>query len=285
MGDGEKIHASMRGQDSRVYHVSRVLVAKRISVPPLSVRYVETPFENLADVPLAVDSHSRQDLFIPSVFLNGSTNAQLCLMNMTDHYVGLKHNVALGCAMKMDIMVVPQEDPEMDELSADVHWRGPEGHRVSETLKVCSIQIGNGQKTDLLMEDLVTVEFGDQGNSELGVAAGLPDGTMASPVSGKSAGVSDTSSSEHDVAAGLLDATVVTEAGDIDSSEHKVAAGSFYVADLTSCMLEKEGASSAKVLVEGSKQPAESRNGGYQNIHRKCMIKPRKLLLQKKQPK
>ena len=114
MGDGEKIHASMRGQYSRVYHVSRVLVAKRISVPPLSVRYVETPFENPADVLLAVDSHSRQDLFIPSVLLNGSTNAQLCLMNMTDHYVGLKRNVELGCAMEMDIMVVPRGDPKMD---------------------------------------------------------------------------------------------------------------------------------------------------------------------------
>ena len=182
-------------------------------------------------------------------------------MSMTDHYVGLKRNAELGCAMEMDIMVVPREDPKMDELSADVYWRGPEGHTVSETLKVCSIQIGNGQKTDLLMEDLVTVESGDQGNSELGVAAGSPDGTMASPVSGKSAGVSDASSSEHDVAAGLLDATVVNEAGYIDSSEHKVAAGLSYVADLTSCTLEKEGASSAKVLVEGSKQPAESRNG------------------------
>ena len=250
MGNGEKIHASMRGQDSRVYHVSRVLVAKRISAPPLSVRYVETPFENPA-----VDSHSRQDLFIPSVLLNGSTNAQLCLMNMTDHYVGLKRNAELGCAMEMDIMVVPREDPKMDELSADVYWRGLEGYTVTETLKVCSIQIGNGQKTDLLMEDLVTVESRDQGNSELGVAAGSPDGTMASPVVGKSAGVSDTSSSEHDVAAGLLDATVVTEAGDIESSEHKVAAGLSYVADLTSCTLEKEDASSAKVLVEGSKQP------------------------------
>ena len=111
------------------------------------------------------------------------------------------------------------------------------------------------------MEDLETTESGNQGNSELGVAAGLLDGAMASRVSGKSAGVSDTSSSEHDVAAGLLDATVVTEAGDIDGSEHKVAAGLPYVADLTSCPLEKEGVSSAKVSVEGSKQPAESWNG------------------------
>ena len=54
---------------------------------------------------------------------------------------------------------------------------------------------------------------------------------------------------------------MVTEAGDIDSSEHKVAAGLSYVADLTSCTLEQEVVSSAKVSVEGSKQPAESWNG------------------------
>ena len=140
-------------------------------------------FENPADVPFAVDPHSRQDLFILSVLLNGSTNVQLCLMNMTDHYVRLKRNAELGCAVETDIMVVPREDPKMDERSADVYWRGPEDHTVSETLKVCSIQIGNGQKTDLVMEDLVTAESGDQGNSELGVAAGLPDGAMASRVS------------------------------------------------------------------------------------------------------
>ena len=133
MGDGEKIHASMRGQDSRVYHVSRVLLAKTISVPPLSVRYVETLFENPADVPFAVDPHSRQNLFIPPVLLNGSTNAQLCLMNMTDHHVRLKRNAELGCAVETDIVVVPREDPKMDEPSADVYWRGPEDHTVSET--------------------------------------------------------------------------------------------------------------------------------------------------------
>ena len=213
MGYGEKIHASMRGQDSRVYHVSRVLVAKTISVLLLSVRYVETRFENPADVPFAVDPHSRLDLFIPSVLLNGSTNAQLCLMNMTDHYVRLKCNAELGCAVKTDIMVVLRED--LKNGWVDVYLRGTEDHTVSETLKVCSIQIGNGQKMDLVMEDLVTalVKSGDQGNSELGVAAGLPDGAMAGWVRGKPAEVNDTSRSEHDVAAGLLDATVVTEVG------------------------------------------------------------------------
>ena len=144
MGYGEKIHASMRGQDSRVYHVSRVLVAKTISVLLLSVRYVEARFENSADVPFAVEPHSRQDLFIPSVLLNGSTNAQLCLMNMTDHYVRLKRNAELGCAVETDIMVVLRED--LKNGWVDVYLRGTEDHTVSETLKVCSIQIAMARR-------------------------------------------------------------------------------------------------------------------------------------------
>ena len=122
MRDDEKIHASMEGQDSRVYHVSGVLVGKKISVPLLSVRYVETCFENPAGVPFVVDPRSCQDLFIPPVLLYGSTNVQFCLMNMTDHYVRLKRNAELGCAVETDIMVALREDPKMDEPSTDVYW-------------------------------------------------------------------------------------------------------------------------------------------------------------------
>ena len=55
----------MRGQDFRIYHVSRVMVAKMTSVPPLSVKYVEDQFENPAEVPFAIDPPNCNDLFIP----------------------------------------------------------------------------------------------------------------------------------------------------------------------------------------------------------------------------
>ena len=113
----KKIHASMRGQDSRIDYVSRVLVTKTISVPPLSVKYVEALSENPADVPLAIYPPNCKDIYIPSVLLNGSINAQLCLMNMTYFYVMFKRNTKFRYAMEMDIMVVQHEDPEGDEPS------------------------------------------------------------------------------------------------------------------------------------------------------------------------
>ena len=63
------------------------------------------------------------------------------------------------------------------------------------------------------MEDLATSEPGDQDNSELGVAAGLPDVLVVSQLRETSVEVSDISSSKHDFAAGLLDAMVVSQNG------------------------------------------------------------------------
>ena len=68
---------------------------------------------------------------------------------------------------------------------------------------MCSIQINNGQKTGLVMEDLATSEPGDQDNSELGVAAGLPDVLVVSQLRETSVEVSDISSSKHNFAAGF----------------------------------------------------------------------------------
>ena len=179
------------------------------------------------------------------MLLNGLTNAQLCLMNMVYHFVMFKHNTKLGCAVEMDIMVVPREDREGDEQGTDVYWRGQENWKASETLKMCSIQMSNGQKTDLMMEDLTAAEPGDKDNSGPGAAAGLPDVLVAIKSRKEWVEVSDISSSKHDVATGLLDATVVSQmvestgVGDMGSSEHRVVSGSSYVADLISCTLEE----------------------------------------------
>ena len=110
MPDGEKVYASMRSQETGVYHVSRVLVAKKVSIKPLSVTYVEARFEHLADVPFAVEPQRHGDLFMPSVMLNGSAKAWLCVLNMTDHQVTLKRNIELGCAVETDVLVVPREE-------------------------------------------------------------------------------------------------------------------------------------------------------------------------------
>ena len=71
MQDGEKVHASMRGQEAGVYHVSRVLLAKKAKVPPMSIQYVEAKFERAAEVPFAIEPQCREGVFIPSVMVDG----------------------------------------------------------------------------------------------------------------------------------------------------------------------------------------------------------------------
>ena len=205
MPDGEKVYASMRSQETGVYHVSRVLVAKRVSIKPLSVTYVEARFEHPADVPFAVEPQRRGDLFMPSVMLNGSAKAWLCVLNMTDHQVTLKRNIELGCAVETDVLVVPREESnggEQNKAVADVYLRGPVQDSEQEGLKVCSIKVSGDQETGLVMEDATTVEQDGKASSEPGGAV-EQSGEMGEGHEQESVEISGEGNPEHKVAAGL----------------------------------------------------------------------------------
>ena len=205
MSDGEKVYASMRSQETWVYHVSRVLVAKKVSIKPLSVTYVEARFEHPADVPFAVEPQRRGDLFMPSVMLNGSAKAWLCVLNMTDHQVTLKRNIELGCAVETDVLVVPREESnggEQNKAVADVYLRGPVQDLEQEGLKVCSIKVSGDQETGLVMEDATTVEQDGKASSEPGGAV-EQSGEMGEGHEQESVEISGKGNPEHKVAAGL----------------------------------------------------------------------------------
>ena len=71
----------MRSQETVVHHVSKVLVAKRVSIKPWSVTYMEAQFEHQADISFAVEVQHLGDLFMPSIMLIGSAN-RLCVLNI-----------------------------------------------------------------------------------------------------------------------------------------------------------------------------------------------------------
>ena len=223
------------------------------------------------------------------MLLNELTNAQLCLMNLVHHLVMFKHYTKLGCAVEMDTMVVLHEDPEGDEQGTDMYWRDQENWKASETLKMCSIQMSNGQKTDLVMEDLAAADPGDKDNSEPVAAAGLPDVLVAIKSRKEWVEVSDISSSKHDVVTGLLGATVVSQmveptgVGDMGSSAHKVVSGSSYMDDLTSCTLE-EGCQEHGCLLRAPNNQQSHGLGSCQNIYRKSTMKLRRSRIQSWQP-
>ena len=172
---------------------------------PLSVTYVEARFEHPADVPFAVEPQRRGDLFMPSVMLNGSAKAWLCVLNMTDHQVTLKRNIELGCAVETDVLVVPREESnggEQNKAVADVYLRGPVQDSEQEGLKVCSIKVSGDQETGLVMEDATTVEQDGKASSEPGGAV-EQSGEMGKGHEQESVEISGKGNPEHKVAAGL----------------------------------------------------------------------------------
>ena len=170
MQDGERVYASMRGQEAGVYHVSRVLLAKKAKVPPMSIRYVEAKFERAADVPFAIEPRCREGVFIPSVMVEGSENVLMCVMNMSDHYVTFNRNSEIGRAIETDVLVVPRDGENDMEPAADVYFRGTSEVDQS-ALKVCTIKQGQG----LLVEDVPLEREGDVSSPEQRTAAGLCD--------------------------------------------------------------------------------------------------------------
>ena len=170
MQDGERVYASMRGQEAGVYHVSRVLLAKKAKVPPMSLRYVEAKFERAADVPFAIEPRCREGVFIPSVMVEGSENVLMCVMNMSDHYVTFNRNSEISRAIETDVLVVPRDGESDMEPAADVYFRGTSEVDQS-ALKVCTIKQGQG----LLVEDVPPEREGDVSSPEQRTAAGLCD--------------------------------------------------------------------------------------------------------------
>ena len=170
MQDGERVYASMRGQEAGVYHVSRVLLAKKAKVLPMSLRYVEAKFERAADVPFAIEPRCREGVFIPSVMVEGSENVLMCVMNMSDHYVTFNRNSEIGRAIETDVLVVPRDGESDMEPAADVYFRGTSEVDQS-ALKVCTIKQGQG----LLVEDVPPEREGDVSSPEQRTAAGLCD--------------------------------------------------------------------------------------------------------------
>ena len=181
MQDGERVYASMRGQEAGVYQVSRVLLAKKAKVPPMSIRYVEAKFERPADVPFAIEPR-REGVFIPSVMVDGSENVLMCVMNMSDHYVTFNCNSEIGRAIETDV-----RDGKNDmEPAADVYFRGTSEVDQS-ALKVCTIKQGQW----LLVEDVPPERKGDVSSPEEGTAAGLCDVSSLTECTLKKSGLTE----------------------------------------------------------------------------------------------
>ena len=136
----EKIFAVMKGEKSdKRYHVSRVLLAKKTTVPPHSIKVVSVKLQNPADVVYAVEPSQRPSLFIPSVVVKGEEDMALCLLNMSGHNMKFRRNAELGRATEVDAMLLKRDsDDEDGGVQADLYICGEKPQE--EQMKVCRVK-------------------------------------------------------------------------------------------------------------------------------------------------
>ena len=140
LNGNEKIFAVMKDEKSdKRYHVSRVLMAKKATVPPHSIKVVSVKLQNPAGVVYAVEPSQRPSLFIPSVVVKGEEDMTLCLLNMSGHNMKFRRNAELGRATEVDAMLLKQDADDEDRgMQADLYICGKKPQE--EQMKVCRIK-------------------------------------------------------------------------------------------------------------------------------------------------
>ena len=108
-GNGDIVHAHMRSDVSAsAFHISRLVVRKKLSLPPNSVVYVDAKMESPANVPFAfepVDNLAQKKLFMMPGMTQGDETVQVAVLNLADVHVKLRRNQELAHAVEVDAML------------------------------------------------------------------------------------------------------------------------------------------------------------------------------------
>ena len=136
----EKIFAVMKGETSdKRYHVSRVLLTKKTTIPPHSIKFVSVKLQNPADVVYAVEPNPRPSLFIPSMVVNGEEEVTFCLLNMSAHNLKFRRNEELGRATEVDARLQRRDVDNGDgEIQADLYVCAEEPEETH--MQVCRVR-------------------------------------------------------------------------------------------------------------------------------------------------
>ena len=127
MGTGERIHASMKTNDVRgTYHVSRVLMHKKVSIPANTMKVVAGKLENPAQVPFMLESAAHPKVFAIPLMLEGAPSVSVCMVNLSDSCVTLKRNTEIGQAVEVDAMIdfTTTSSGDSKNVTRIVHVRG-----------------------------------------------------------------------------------------------------------------------------------------------------------------
>ena len=197
-GNGDIVHAHMRSDVSAsAFHISRLVVRKKLSLPPNSVVYVDAKMESPANVPFAfepVDNLAQKKLFMMPGMTQGDKTVQVAVLNLADVHVKLRRNQELAHAVEVDAML----DMKAEKGGKPVLYVREDdlgGMPVPQQYQVCQLRVTGGEHPDVI------VEGNEQGDleTETGEDTGCVGGSLRDS---ESSGYTNSSTSESKSCAG-----------------------------------------------------------------------------------
>ena len=114
--NGDRIRATMkRNADGEAVHVSRVLLHRKTTIPPKSMKLVKAKLESPAEVPFLLETAESSSVFAVPVMVEGKGPLKVCVVNLGEELVSLQRKQNLATAVEIDAMVDGEDSEETQE--------------------------------------------------------------------------------------------------------------------------------------------------------------------------
>ena len=119
LGNGDRVQATMKQNgDGQEMKVSRVLLHKKTSVPPKTMKFVKATLENPTDAPFMLEPRDSASVFAVPVLIEEKGPMQVCIVNLGEQLVSLRRKQEVATAIQVDAMVEPMETVETTEMDS-----------------------------------------------------------------------------------------------------------------------------------------------------------------------
>lgn len=114
---GTEIPATVkRNADGELFQISRILVARKVVVPPNTEKRVMVRMSHhTKDVYAVSPEPDNHGLLMPNMIVDGADRIPVLLRNNTEHFISLRKGHPLGRAVEVDCELLPEVLSTMDE--------------------------------------------------------------------------------------------------------------------------------------------------------------------------
>ena len=143
------------------FHISRLVVRKKLSLRPNSVVYVDAKMESPANVPFvfeSVDNLAQKKLVMMPGMTQGDKTVKVAVLNLADAHVDLWRNQELAHAFEMDAMLdmkAEKDEKPVLYVREDDHGR----MSVPQQYQVCQLRDTAGEHPDVIVEGMSRVTW------------------------------------------------------------------------------------------------------------------------------